>query len=117
MVIVSTENRSQRGVHRNPKDGPGRTALSLASERGYDEIVKLLLEHGAEPDPEDQDKKTPLSWATRGGHAGIVRRLLDAKVQPDKKGIKEKTPLQRAIQLSRAMGKLWSYCWLREESI
>jgi ankyrin repeat protein len=44
-------------------DEKGRTALHYAAHRGYLDIVKLLVEAGAEIDYEDQDGDTPLFFA------------------------------------------------------
>jgi hypothetical protein len=41
----------------------GRTPLSWAAENGYEAIVKLLLENGAEVEAEDINGRTPLSYA------------------------------------------------------
>ena len=38
----------ERGANVNGKDKQGRTPFKLAKERGHNEIMKLLLEHGAE---------------------------------------------------------------------
>ena len=38
----------EQGADPNCKNGDGRTALMRASKRGYDEIVKKLLESGAD---------------------------------------------------------------------
>jgi ankyrin repeat protein len=49
--------------------------LSHAAERGYEEVVKLLLENGAQPDLEDEDGKTPLSRALLKGKTGVIQLL------------------------------------------
>ena len=51
----------------------GRTALSYAAEQGHTEIVRLLLEAGADPNSQDVLRRTPLQWAgsprlTKGIH-------------------------------------------------
>lgn len=57
----------------------GRTALHIAAEKGYTDIVKKLLSEGANPDAKTTDGKTPLLLATEGGHKKIVELLLAAK--------------------------------------
>lgn len=63
----------------------GRTALSYAAEQGHVEIVRLLLEAGADPNSQDQLQRTPLHWAgsprlTKGVHYEPVKL---AKRDPD----------------------------------
>lgn len=54
----------------------GVSPLTLASEQGYENIVKLLLEAGADPnyDP-DEDGETALKAATAKNHSKIVELL------------------------------------------
>jgi ankyrin repeat protein len=54
----------------------GRTPLSWAAEGGYDAIIKLLLEKGADANSKDEDGLTPLFWASRKGHQATVETLL-----------------------------------------
>lgn len=60
-----------------------RTALSFAADRGLADVVKLLLERGANPDtPDSYYNQTPLGWASQPAqtrkpeHADVVRLLL-----------------------------------------
>jgi ankyrin repeat protein len=50
----------------------GGTALHEAAKRGFDGLVKLLLQEKAvDPDSkEDEDGRTPLSWAAERGARG-----------------------------------------------
>lgn len=55
-----------------------RTALSFAADRGSVEIVKMLLDRGAEVNAKDTYYRlTALTWALEKGHVEIVRLLLD----------------------------------------
>jgi hypothetical protein len=73
-----------KGVDVNTKSRYGATALSFACDKGHVEVVKLLLERGAEADVRDTFyKATPMTWAASKGFAEIVKLLLD-------KGSKEK---------------------------
>ena len=58
----------------------GRTALHLASSLGKVEMVRMLLEHGANANSVDDDGCTPLSltWTTE-----VERLLLDHDASPD----------------------------------
>jgi hypothetical protein len=72
-----------------PVDAPfryDRTALSFAAGRDNPEIVKLLLERGADPNKKDSFYgATPLSWAFDKGNAATARLLIDkgAAATPD----------------------------------
>jgi hypothetical protein len=52
------------------------TPLHQASDKGHVEVVRLLLEYGADVIAQDEDKATPLHRASRSGRAEIVRVLL-----------------------------------------
>ncbi len=60
-----------------PLGGEPPSALMLAAANGHVEIVKCLLEHGAEPDIQDSYERTALIWAVKGGHTQVVRELLN----------------------------------------
>ena len=68
--------------HRNHDEG--RTALSLAAEKGCEGIVKALLSRGdIDVNLEDMFGRTPLSWAAGEGHKNVVELILahrDVKV-------------------------------------
>jgi Ankyrin repeats (3 copies)/Domain of unknown function (DUF3471) len=66
------------GVDVNAANKYGATALAYASDKGHTEVVKLLLEKGANPNSKDTFyNSTPLNWAVQKGHAEIVRALLE----------------------------------------
>src|SRR5262249_51315428 len=56
----------------------GATALSYACDRGSVEMVKLLIERGADVNVQDTFyRATPLTWAAGKGYVEIVNLLLD----------------------------------------
>jgi ankyrin repeat protein len=61
-------------------DGFGRTALHYAARLGHEDIMRILIEAGAQVDAKDNDGYTPLLRAIQGGDSnfGAVRQLLDA---------------------------------------
>jgi uncharacterized protein len=63
-----------------------RTPLSIAADKGYNDIAWLLIVAGADVDVQDKDGKTPLYMASSKGHTNIVRALLDAGADVNKKG-------------------------------
>ncbi|KAJ3499541.1 hypothetical protein NLG97_g247 [Lecanicillium saksenae] len=61
----------------------GMTALTHAAWLGAEDMVSLLLEHGANINLRDRDDRTALHWATEGTYAGLVEILLDHGAEID----------------------------------
>lgn len=61
----------------NKKDGIEYTLLHIASERGFDEIIKFLCSNGAIVDQLDGFGRTALHVASYKGHGIVVRTLVD----------------------------------------
>lgn len=67
-----------KGVNVNSKTRYGATALSYACDKGHVEVVKLLIERGADVNSRDTFYgEVPLGWALSKGHAEIVKLLLN----------------------------------------
>jgi ankyrin repeat protein len=66
----------------NQKDCAGQSPLYHACATGHSEIVKLLLENGADINSTRncEEGPTPLHAAIRGGHLDVVNVLLDSNV-------------------------------------
>jgi ankyrin repeat protein len=60
----------------NAKSGYYETPLQAASYKGHVDVVRVLLDHGANVNTMDK-KNTPLSSACRGGHLEIMGLLLE----------------------------------------
>ena len=54
----------------------GQTALMLCVSHGRDDMVKMLLESGAEVNCQDEDGSTALMCACEHGYGNIVKTLL-----------------------------------------
>jgi ankyrin repeat protein len=52
------------------------TELIVAARNGHLEVVRLLLEGGADSSREGGDHHTPLTWAASNGHLEVLRLLL-----------------------------------------
>ena len=62
----------------NLRTSTGRTALELAAANGYDNVVRFLLEKGAEFKGEGPGEFTALQAAVENGHLETVKLLLAA---------------------------------------
>jgi ankyrin repeat protein len=57
----------------------GWTALHEAAKRRHADVVRLLLQHGANPNAREAGDNTyPLHWAAANGQVDVARALLDA---------------------------------------
>jgi ankyrin repeat protein len=59
----------------NPQTGdvtPAQTVLTAAAENGYLEIVRILLEHGADPLKPRHDGQLPAGVAKKAGHLDVA---------------------------------------------
>jgi hypothetical protein len=74
----------QRGVDVNQRaGGTGTTALQSAAAYNRTEVMRILLEHGADPDRGDSENNMPLHTASYWGNVAAVRLLLDAGANVD----------------------------------
>lgn len=72
-------------------------ALFWASRGGYENIVKLLLENGADPNPHIADEHTALTVAAHRGHLDCVQALLaDERTNINVEGTRSRTALSFA---------------------
>ena len=72
----------------NAGDKWGHTLLIMAVVLGHAEIVRALLDKGADANVKDDNGMTPLMWAAYWGRSDIVRTLMDrnADVNAQAKG-------------------------------
>ena len=66
------------GVNINCTNTRLETALIIASQNGYLDIVEFLLEQGANLHLKDKDQKSALIWACIRGHYDVAIRLVSA---------------------------------------
>jgi len=61
--------------------------ISIAAQRGYLEIVELLLERGCNPNVYiDRGSNTPLGFAAENGHLDVMMALLEGGADPSYQG-------------------------------
>jgi len=67
-------------------NGWGKTALHAAAYRGFEDIVQVLVESGAQLEATGSDGQTPMYLAAHEQHRGVVQILLKAgaAVLPDR---------------------------------
>ncbi len=73
------ENLIKEGIsidETSPLDG--KTALHTAAARGYTDVVRWLLDYGANPDIKDDAGNTAQSCAQKAGHAKVAQMLEEA---------------------------------------
>ena len=58
------------------KDSHQRTALLQAAERGWDDVVQILIDKGADIDCQDEYQQTALLMACEKGHTEVVSVLV-----------------------------------------
>ncbi|KAJ1382996.1 ankyrin repeat-containing domain protein, partial [Ochromonadaceae sp. CCMP2298] len=61
----------------------GATAVHLACVKGHLDVLRLLLEKGADTDAKDVDGMTALHWASQQGHPEVLRLLLEKGANTD----------------------------------
>ncbi|MDB5822936.1 MAG: uncharacterized protein JWR21_1640 [Herminiimonas sp.] len=82
----------------NARDGKGGTALQLAAQSGQADIVKALLEAGAEVDLRTKNATTALTLAATYGHAAVVSLLLKHGSNQRLVDVAGETPLELAAR-------------------
>ena len=92
LIIERSQGVNTRSGSRNV------TPLFVASDKGHLDVMRLLLEHGADPNVRDGSSNTPLHGVSQRGHVKIARVLLEYGAHPDVRGIGDLTPLRLALQ-------------------
>jgi uncharacterized protein len=76
----------KQGTHVSSRDGKGNTPLIIASGRGRVDVIRVLLEYGAQVDEETAfglfESKSAIAWASSQGRVDVVSLLLQAGANP-----------------------------------
>jgi ankyrin repeat protein len=102
-IVSEIVARGDIDIDINVRSNYGQTALSIAAERGYIDIVTLLLSHPSiDVNAQDLDRQTALGWAIYNGRDQVVALLLqDPSVRTDMMDIDGMTPWTWAIEKRR----------------
>jgi uncharacterized protein len=83
-AIASLKLCLDAGADVNATDLQGDTALHGAAQKGYDQVVQFLVDHGAKLDVKDKKGRTPLDAANglmgNGGFDGTRRDVHESTV-------------------------------------
>ena len=83
------------------EEGDGPTPLVAAVLKGHEDVVKVLVKHGADVEVVDGDGNRPLHLAASRGYAEVARRLCKAKADKAAHGQSGATPLHLACRKGR----------------
>jgi ankyrin len=75
------------------KDNYGNTALHVAVSKGHLDVIRILVEKGANMCAADASDSTALHIATKGGYLNIVQYLADRFAPIDRRNAKNETAL------------------------
>lgn len=107
LIVVARKNYIEaakllleNGANPNVKDDLGWAPLHHAVLRkvANDNIIRILIEYGAQVNVVDLHKRTPLHRAAEFGHIKTVKLLLDLKADPKALDENARTPSDRAIK-------------------
>ena len=89
----------QYGSDINSKDKKGYTSLYAAAFGGHSEVVKILIQNGADKDGQRNVAKfSPIHCAAQNGHANVVKLLLEANASIDLLDRRGRSPMTIAKQ-------------------
>ena len=88
----------QKSAHLNLKDDTGATPLHIAVGNGTEEVVQLLLIHGADTEIKDNHGNTAIQTAlSRKASAAILSLLIEKSANIEARDLQGRTPLCNAI--------------------
>ena len=98
LILLNKMDLSQLDAHNKNNS----TALTMASQNGFANLVKELIKRGANVIKADKDGDTPVIMAAQFGHIEILKTLLKSGAEPNIKNIKGET----AMILARKKGRI-----------
>ena len=71
------------------------------SRDGREDLLKLLLSHGAKANHSDTYGQTPLFYAARESHCNVMKILIEAGADPDFIDNEGQTPIFYAVRMAK----------------
>ena len=96
MARGSEQGETSRIPNPNAKDSDGSTPLHWAARSGHVEVVRCLVEGGADKNVVTSNGSTPLHLAADNGHVEVVRFLVEGGADKNVVDSDGRTPLQLA---------------------
>jgi ankyrin repeat protein len=91
------------------KDKDNWTPLHWAAHKGHVDVIRLLLEKGANVNAQDKDRWTPLHWPAVRRDVDVVRLLLEKGANVNAQEKDGWTPLH--LEASGGMLMWLDCCW------
>lgn len=98
--LLNDDVQAKKQLHKvdnNSHDSSKRYPIHLATVNGNLEIIKLLIENGADPNVQDNEGNTPLIKSLECGHEHLVKYLLSNGADPNISDMDNNTALHWAI--------------------
>jgi ankyrin repeat protein len=87
-----------RRANLQAKDARGKTSLHFAATSGHDDVIDVLLKHGADVHASADGSWKPIHLACQGGHKSTVQKLLSAGAGLNSKLVNGMMPLHIATR-------------------
>ncbi|CAN0377282.1 unnamed protein product [Pylaiella littoralis] len=84
------------GADPESRDNQGCTALVIAAQYGFVELVIYLSHHGCDPGSVDSVGDSAMHWAAYKGHVQVLSMLVKAGQDPEEEDVYGQTPLHLA---------------------
>ena|ERR1700760_335501 len=113
--IVSTILKSDKEVHIDALGGRHRcTALCVASYNGHSEVVRLLLDKGANPNTKDKEGFSCCFWAKARGNDECERLLREKgaeAIMPDPVTLEQNESVSSSANANNSLDPSRVFCW------
>ena len=84
-------------VNANISEYNQASILSIASRKGFYDLVKFFMEKGSQVNAKDENQQTALHHATANNHASVAQLLIDSQADPNALDATGQSPLHKAV--------------------